>query len=265
MSEFLDELARTMAKPMPRRRALRILGGALVTLAVPATSGTAAASVGRQQVCECNTAGTTACGIPLLAGCTLQCCDKVNSICFKWPGYGGPIPRGGAGGSCSAHQGVPGKEPPRVVCCCPRNTRKGNLAGGEPPCVPICRTKLCGPSKKCCPADEECVQFQLSAGGRTHEQCAPKCEPGTRRCNLSLNCCPTTQNCCTLRPGEKGVCCGPEQVCVRASNTQNESVRLCVRKCKPPEVRCNFVCCNPDQRAYRKLKDGRIRCHCVRD
>ena len=36
MSEFLDELARTLAKPMPRRRALKLLGGAMVSVAAPA-------------------------------------------------------------------------------------------------------------------------------------------------------------------------------------------------------------------------------------
>ena len=35
MSEFLDELARSLARPMPRSRAVRLLGGALVTAAVP--------------------------------------------------------------------------------------------------------------------------------------------------------------------------------------------------------------------------------------
>ena len=46
MSEFLDELARSLARPMPRRRALRILGGALVTVATPASllAGRASAS-----------------------------------------------------------------------------------------------------------------------------------------------------------------------------------------------------------------------------
>lgn len=35
MSELLDELARALAKPIPRSRAMRLLGGALVTAAVP--------------------------------------------------------------------------------------------------------------------------------------------------------------------------------------------------------------------------------------
>jgi hypothetical protein len=35
MSEFLDELARTLSRPMPRSKAVRVLGGALVTAAVP--------------------------------------------------------------------------------------------------------------------------------------------------------------------------------------------------------------------------------------
>jgi hypothetical protein len=36
MSEFLDDLARTVSTPMPRSRALRLLGAALVGVAVPA-------------------------------------------------------------------------------------------------------------------------------------------------------------------------------------------------------------------------------------
>jgi hypothetical protein len=36
VSEFLDELARSLANPMPRRRALRLIGGAVVTTTAPA-------------------------------------------------------------------------------------------------------------------------------------------------------------------------------------------------------------------------------------
>ncbi len=39
MTRFLDELARSMARPMPRSRALRLLGGALVSTAVPVVFG----------------------------------------------------------------------------------------------------------------------------------------------------------------------------------------------------------------------------------
>ena len=47
MTEFLDELARSMAKPMPRRRALRLLGGALVSVAVPGFATTKARAIGK--------------------------------------------------------------------------------------------------------------------------------------------------------------------------------------------------------------------------
>ena len=42
MSQFFDDLARTLAQPMPRRRALRLAGGALVAVAVPGITATKA-------------------------------------------------------------------------------------------------------------------------------------------------------------------------------------------------------------------------------
>src|SRR5580704_12257819 len=39
MSEFLDGLARTLAQPMPRRRALQIVTGALIGAVLPGRSG----------------------------------------------------------------------------------------------------------------------------------------------------------------------------------------------------------------------------------
>ena len=42
MSEFLDELARSLTTAMPRRKAVRVVGGALLGLAIPAARATAA-------------------------------------------------------------------------------------------------------------------------------------------------------------------------------------------------------------------------------
>jgi hypothetical protein len=52
-------------------------------------------------------------------------------------------------------------------------------------------------------------------------------------------------------------------VCVRAFNAAGTPVRLCRRKCAPPQARCNFVCCDADKRAYRKLANGKVQCHCI--
>ena len=44
MSELLDELARSLTTTMPRQRAVRVLGGALVGLALPAAGARAAST-----------------------------------------------------------------------------------------------------------------------------------------------------------------------------------------------------------------------------
>ena len=264
MSEFLDELARSMAKPMPRRRALRAIGSALITVAVPAAlARPARASMAVPHAC-------TGCGVEHGAGCVLnKTCGRGDMagfpVCCRKAGYFGRFTYGPAGGHCAQAGGSGGLDPPGgLACCCPAGSSCGTPPG-EPVCVQNCRTKLCGLGKKCCGADQECVQFQFALGGKTYEKCAAKCEPGTRRCKLNLDCCPSTQHCCSSTPGDMGICCDPEQVCVRAFNTRNEYARLCRRKCEAPQVRCNFICCDADKRAYRKIKDGRIRCHCVKD
>jgi hypothetical protein len=66
MSELLDELARSLAQPMPRRRALRLLGGAVVAVAVPGFAKTTKARAASSfhdceakggLLCECNCKG----------------------------------------------------------------------------------------------------------------------------------------------------------------------------------------------------------------
>jgi hypothetical protein len=250
-----------MAKPMPRGRALRMLGGAVVTLATPAfLARPASASVGVSQAgCQ-----SGVCGVPFIAGCVTAVSKcPAPSLCFKWPGFLGSIPRGGAGGLC-AQAGNAGATPPGgLACCCPPGTTKGNVEGGEPPCVAKCKTPLCGPKKQCCEPDQECKEFELAAGGTLRHQCVAKCEPGSRRCAKDLDCCPNGQACCG---SGAGACCGPDQICVRALNRNGQFVKLCMRKCVAPEVRCNFVCCNANQvRAFRKLRNGRIKCHCVQE
>ena len=65
MTAFLDDLARSMAKPMPRRRALRVVGGAVVAIAVPGLVTTKARAASSFHLCkkkggllcECNCKG----------------------------------------------------------------------------------------------------------------------------------------------------------------------------------------------------------------
>ena len=92
MSEFLDELARTMAKPMPRSRAIRMLGMAVASAALPALRPNAAA--GRsftpschharcgagELLCKCHVKPQT--GNPVEPTmCNFICCDPDLHTC----------------------------------------------------------------------------------------------------------------------------------------------------------------------------------------
>lgn len=90
MSEFLDELARAMARPMPRSRAVRVFGSALVTAVVPSSVRAAAAHASPRSAGACPPAptcdskpGTSFCGIPNIGndGCTRYiyvCCPTTG-------------------------------------------------------------------------------------------------------------------------------------------------------------------------------------------
>jgi hypothetical protein len=160
MSEFLDELARSLAKPMPRRRALRVLGGALVTVATPASLLAGRASAAGAIGCD-------KCGAPHGAGCvTPGACGKFplenEPVCCTWPGYFGPI-RKPHGGIC-AQAGGNGLQPPGgAACCCPKGTSCGNPAVAACVCAHPCGTDCCGEGSKCCAGKccekgEECVR-----------------------------------------------------------------------------------------------------------
>ncbi len=59
MSNFLDNLSRALAAPMPRRRAVRLLGGALIGLALPA-----AKARGASKTHDCAAEGAFLCQCP---------------------------------------------------------------------------------------------------------------------------------------------------------------------------------------------------------
>ena len=87
MSQFFDDLARTLATSMPRQRQSRVLGGALVSIAVPgiaAKKARAASSFhtckqdGGRLLCECNCKGNI---------CQRICCTperNTNATAGRW-------------------------------------------------------------------------------------------------------------------------------------------------------------------------------------
>jgi hypothetical protein len=122
MTEFLDTLARSMARPMPRSRALRLLGGVLVAGAVPGALRTSAALGGARasrRMGTCSPRCPTP-AFPVPFACPVA---PAKDICFITCGPPGST-------KCCFFEG--GK--PSGIVACPDGYRCG--AGGEKACVP---------------------------------------------------------------------------------------------------------------------------------
>lgn len=222
MSEFLDDLARSMARPMPRRRALGLVGGALLTVATPALlSKPARASTAVPQAC-------TGCGVAHGAGCVLnmKCGSKGARgfpVCCTVKGYLGPF-KNPEGGLC-AQAGGQLNPPGGLACCCPAGTRCG-VPPGEPICVAECikcgldcckpgehcanfAQKLCckkletGCGPRCCKRNEQCLTIRVSTG--SERVCEKRCRPGRSWCG-GTKCCPKGSICANRATGR----CSPQ-------------------------------------------------------
>ena len=252
MSEFLDELARTMAKPMPRSRALRTIGITLAAATVPGFRPRLAAAAASRL-------GTEACPVPDCPPCPTG--NNTYLCCLPITGNDGKIRCVGFG-CCPDGKG---RAPFHICCktasttiCCNSQTHTCGPPGINDTATCKCK-KPCGTG--CCEPDQECASLQLSAGGKPYRRCLDKCKRGSRRCPGALGCCPADQECCG---SGSAACCGPNQTCVRGLNARGQALKLCSPKCKPGERRCNFGCCRRENRSSRKLPNGKVVCVCSR-
>jgi hypothetical protein len=179
MSEFLDELARSLVRPMPRSRALRLVGGALVSAATAGVLGRSAPSAraGRRaaQACPTDTCGYR----PILFVCAdhgtsdpgppcgppdvvPNCCKGSEKCCSDGP-PGGNFPGRCTGSSEVSREGFyccPAScDCYKGICCAPGSVRAVDKTGfpiccdrGETLCDQpqalggvICCKKVCGP------------------------------------------------------------------------------------------------------------------------
>ena len=228
MSErFFDNLARTLASPMPRRRALKLTGVALVAATLPVLRPR---SVSAADIPECSnplypqrcvTPNVTESGTAAFAcvGAKDHCCS--NKLCA---GACKPWEMCSPGAGCDdtpalcTNPDVPNHDPKRTKFCSQR------LAAGKTFCYPGGRTLTYG---WCCEADQPCGDF------RSRCTCPTMCQDGTccprskGRC-VNGKCCPAIRT--TFRPGsgKKAVaCCPPGTVAVPGG------VGLCCPKGKP--------------------------------
>jgi hypothetical protein len=181
---LFDDIARVLATPMPRRRALRLIGSSLL-------AGTGMAALRSARAGAAQTAGCP----PPYVGCgniklphnplVLPFCDGPGTTCCQGTSVDGPrawtIPKGRY--FCS-----PG------YSCSPANGG-GCVKAKCPPGTIRCGTKCCKEGLSCCHARD----------GRT--TC---CAKGSECCKVAPKCCPPGKFCFWTIPykqGEPIVCC----------------------------------------------------------
>ena len=219
MSEhFFDELARTLASPMPRRRALRLTAVGLLAATVPGIRPPrAAARLHDGTPCEslCHSQDDTPhplkpCGVTgknvygetncYNAGCydpTVDKCCRIGQHTDTWPG----------------------------VYVCPKDSRCGTVdsikAGGSA-CVADCSP--CG--NDCCASDEFCASPKRSL------------------------CCKKGDDACLVPEGAGGTCCKPGTVCKFDKQhavccRPNQVLRKGTCACRDPKQQpCGNDCCD---------------------
>jgi hypothetical protein len=198
MSErFFDDLARTLASTMPRRRALRLTGAAIVAAAVPGLrprSALGQSPCGPDTPCSslCQTINPKgACGIAIKNACGQELCHTGYAGCIR----------------------------PDQVCCNtsgpePWYCEKGEVCGAKP--RQCCPPKYqCGDN--CCKSGQYCERISLGS-----DYCADICPPtvpnteGHDRC-IGV-CCTKNETCgffgCTCKSGYvsqgNGTCTEPK-------------------------------------------------------
>jgi hypothetical protein len=223
MTEFLDELARSMAGSMPRQRALRLLGGAFVGIAVPGLATTKARAAPRFHTCVRD--GGFVCQCPSIRGLFYKIC------CAPAADY-----------DCKC------KAPPAGYAQCKKR-----------PCTP-CGRRCCSPSeycasrnlelccetghpacgRRCCSPNEECVR--LHVGGSTIRECNKRCPPGQVWCD-EKKCCPRGMSCVFGPTGWQCRRCNEDQVQCGTKCCPKQTPRCCGAECCPKTLSCCSGAC----------------------
>lgn len=134
-----DELARSLATPLPRRRALRLLGGAIVVAAVPGLRSRSASAGVARAAAQCPPGGQQTCEQQFPGNGKMDCCkiappSENYQCCRAGKCCGGPCC--GADEFCIDMKCIPGCKfdhpvlgrevrpyDPKTQCCTPRGVQ----------------------------------------------------------------------------------------------------------------------------------------------
>ncbi len=212
--QFIDDLARTIATPMPRSQALRLIAAIVFSGLLPRR---AFANTCGQSPCVCpqqDPTRTKLCCVNVGAGCLPACCTTSESCCTNH------APPGSNLAACcrsneSCHAGIcvacpSGQTGCGSTCCQPGETC-GVAADGTSICCPTGQTP-CG--AMCCQANETCgvgVDGKPTCGSCPSGQslCGNKCCPGPCT-NPGSPCCGSEIDC-------NGTCCEVGSTCINTA------------------------------------------------
>jgi len=235
MSGFLDEVARLLAEPMPRRRAVRVLVGAVAGAAVPMARPQRARGAALPSSCP---TGEFLCQCPSKNGLFFKiCCPADGSYrcdCFS------------DRAQCThLHKCPPGQK----TCgdkCCQQNQECVVFAiggGTQYVCSDKCPTgqAACG-GDVCCPKGQSCLDPVKHLCG--------VCPP-SRPIKCGKQCCTRAGGCCDSK---KGLCCQPGEKC----GSWPPSFRICCKNhsCQAKSGDAPFCCDGPDDACLPQLQPG---------
>ena len=243
MSDLFDNLARTLAGPMPRRRVLGLAAGTLTAIVLPGRTAIAAPAAGQR------TWRTAGCG---KGGGGLSCASQFGPTISECCGPIDPTNPDSNYTCCPPgecwHQGT-GRS--SVTTCCPPAFRCGTrcCAEGERcidgECSRCDSEKVCG--TECCESSEDCAN-------PTKSLCCPKT---WQKCTAGLagavKCCPPKDQCCFNKATKSAVCCDKQHPCVDGRCKCLKDEKPCGGKCCPPGQECaNGKCCPNGKRCGDK-------------
>lgn len=266
MSEFFDELARSLAKPMPRSRAVRMIGAAVVSAAVPVALRLPAARAGRRGSTACPPKPTCPrqgdpnfpkfCGVLNIGndGCEkyrYRCCGEADSCCDAGccPPCNECIGKGDDA-TCKPKTGVqvcraydPGSKKSEVKCCPPTECcfDTGPFGKGQVKVACCPRERCCG--GECCGPKQTCVKGKCKCNDPKKKRCGKDC------CTKGQPCC-EGKICCRK---EGGTCCGID--CCDPKTEQNCCEQGTGTRCCPKGLTCcGKECCTKPDRCIRGPK-----------
>ena len=249
---MIDDLARELTRPMPRRRALRLLGGAVAVAVVPGlrVPVAAAASCGALG-CSGKCCSSTDWMKPGLQG---VCCDVSETCCGPMANPGDPDHMYGW---CCGEGYDCGEEfdTCKAVCKAPKFECGEDCCDEGAACCPVNDGE-----PMCCPDGEDCVK-QITQGnvGITPDSPYVCCPPERLVTALTVSkiCCPPGS---VRQPGgglstAGGFCCTSGKVC---GSTCCDSTPSFPKECIDGK-RCEFEFLRVEQEKVKAERDGTVK------